>query len=349
MLITRRIDLENALLAEIIASFERPLLPALVPGEQQTRGSEVHLSDTLNPRQAVWKRLIPQPVTRQEAMLFMTGRGFEFDLSRRTTMRAGVSRFIENISCRPDFMEWPGYWDGPIEVKWRRANLAAQGEEEVEYESYLNQLAGYCALLTYDTVTHKTHDRGLLIVATPRQGQKYQDDLAPTEATFHLYEVVFTAQELERAIQVLRQRRDQISAALVRMDPSQVDLCAEWLCGKRRKEVIAKPRCVTCDREFETEYGIEKHFNSKKGAGHDIRHEEVKWHYEPRCRWYSFCQPEKVDPQRGGTRAEPERSVGQPGEHPAVGGTSGPQATPEGTEGSADVASQGAAPQEAGG
>jgi hypothetical protein len=300
--ITRRIDLEDALFAEIIASFERPLLPCLVPGETQTRGNEVHLSDTLSPRQAVWKRLLPQPVTRREANLFMTGRGFEFDLSRRTTLLPGASRFIEGISCRPDFMEWPGHWDGPIEVKWRRANLAAQGEEETEYENYLEQLVGYCALLTYDTVTHKTHDRGLLIVATPRQGQKYNDDLAPTEPTIHVYEAVFTAEELAKTIQVLRQRRDAISAALERRDASLVtQLCYEWLCGSRRKEVVKKPFCVTCDKEFATEYGIEKHLGAKTGAGHDARHEEVVWHYEPRCKWYSFCQPEKTDPMRGGT------------------------------------------------
>lgn len=301
MLITRRTDLEDALFAEIIASFERPLLPCIVPGEQQTRGNEVHLSDTLQPRQAVWKRLIPQPVTRREANLFMTGRGFEFDLSRRTTLQPGASRMIEGMSCRPDFMHWPNHWDGPIEVKWRRANLAAQGEEESDYSSYLDQLAGYCALLTYDQVTHKTHDRGLLIVATPRQGQKYNDDLAPTEPAIHVYEVVFTEAELAKTIQVLRQRREQIASALERRDASQVDLCAEWLCGKRRKEVTKKPHCVTCNREFETEYGIDKHVNSKTGRGHEVTHEEVKWHYEPMCRWYSFCQPEKTDSQRGGT------------------------------------------------
>ena len=345
MLITRRTDLEDVLFREIIASFERPLLPCIVPGEQQTRGSEVHLSDTLQPRQAVWKRLIPQPVTRREANLFMTGRGFEFDLSRRTTLLPGASRFIENISCRPDFMQWPGHWDGPIEVKWRRANLAAQGEEESDYSSYLDQLAGYCALLTFDQATHKTHDRGLLIVATPRQGQKYNDDLAPTEPAIHVYEVVFTAAELERAIQVLRQRRDQIATALERRDASQVDLCSDFLCGKRRKEQVKKPHCVTCNRDFETEYGFNKHFNSKTGAGHIGEAEVVRWHYEPRCRWYSFCQPEKTDALRGATPdASGERG---PSDNAPVGGTPGAQGTPEATGDRPAGAQESAPPQEA--
>lgn len=299
--VTRRTDLEDALYAEIFAAFEGYLPPCIVPGEQQTRGNEVHLSDLLQPRQAIWKRMLPLPPTRKDVNLWMTGRGFEFEVSRRTSLRAGVSRVIDGISMRPDFMEWPGHWDGPIEMKWRRANLAEQGKETEDYDSYLDQLAGYCALLTFDQVTHKTHDRGLLIVGTPRQGQKYHDDLAPTEPVIHVYEVVFTSDELAKSVQVLRQRRDAFTAALERRDASQADLCASYLCGKRRKEVIKKPWCVTCQREFDTEYGIDKHSKAKTGRGHEIQHEVVVWHFEPRCQWYTFCAPQKTDHTRGGT------------------------------------------------
>lgn len=281
------------MVAQIIESFQKPLPEWHLPAEQQTRGVEVHLSDLLNVRQAVFKRLLPFAPNKREVLLWTWGRGWEQELARRTQMVSGQQRTVEGISMRPDFTEWPGYWRGPIEIKARRANLAKEGEELVEYDNYVQQAWGYGALTNTSNA--------LLVVTTPRAGQVYSDPKAQTQPEIHVCEVAFTAEELQQCFEQLVKLRDQFRGAHASGDPSGLPLCYDWLCGTPTKVVTAKPRCITCNREFETQFGINKHQTSKTGAGHTVVDEQVRWNYEPRCKWYAFCRPNLVDASRGQT------------------------------------------------
>jgi hypothetical protein len=208
-------------------------------------------------------------------------------------MVSGQSRIIEGISLRPDFVEWPGFWRGPIEIKARRANLAKEGEELIEYDNYVQQAWGYGAL------TNTTN--ALLIVTTPRAGQQFNDPKAQTEPDVNVCEVAFTPEELNECFAQLVKLRDQFKGALATSDPTGLPLCYDWLCGTPTKVVTAKPRCLTCEREFETQFGINKHQQSKTGAGHAVVDEQVRWDYTPRCKWYNFCLPQLTDATRGKT------------------------------------------------
>ncbi len=63
--------------------------------------------------------------------------------------------------------------------------------------------------------------------------------------------------------------------------------------------MVKKPKCLTCDREFEGEWGLDKHVTSKTGAGHVTQAPEYETRYEPKCRWYDECAPWTDDPARG--------------------------------------------------
>lgn len=75
-------------------------------------------------------------------------------------------------------------------------------------------------------------------------------------------------------------------------------LCPAWMCGKNRKVVVRSAWCIECRSEL-AEPWASKHASTKKGEGHTVTPEEVRWEYEPRCKWYLYCEPQKVDASRG--------------------------------------------------
>lgn len=305
MNITRNAVREAALLAQIKASF----------GDNVRDG--IHLSDLLNPRRAYWGRVLPLAPSNSDVLYWTAGRGHEDVLGRIAGLQATPQRFWNGISFRPDW-ELPslvveGELD-PTEFKTRRSNLPDPGDEEVVFDSYLDQLRGYCAV--------RFQRRGNLVVLSLLEGRG-NDPLKPTEPVLAFYEVEFTEEELERERANLEDRRNQFEAVVVAasiealaaavggrqpaLDPAlhkALPLCKAWMCGKPRKIVDAKPKCLTCDatkggREFETQWGIEKHQAGKSGAGHQVVNEQSHFEFEPRCKYYVFCRPQDTDKSRG--------------------------------------------------
>lgn len=283
---------------------ERIILDALRASFTETR-TGVHLSDLLKVRQALWGRKFPLPPTDTETLYFLAGRGHEEVFARLCGVQVGASevkhvpvpgfvpgeqRVKIGISYRPDFR-----WDEePTEFKTRRSNLAKPGDEAVEYDGYLEQLKGYCAL---DNVC-----RGRLIVFSLLEGKSFANPLQPSRPELAVYEVEFTAQDLAETMMLLTERRQMFAAALADESPlpdvSSLPLCAAWMCGKNVKTIVKKGRCVTCDKELFEPF-LSRHPNTKSGAGHVIEPEQVTWEYQPRCKFYSFCRPQDTDPTRG--------------------------------------------------
>jgi hypothetical protein len=293
MELKERLDLREVFLEQLRRSFSSSTLPAYhLPEEEQARGREIHLSDLLKPRQSFWGRALPIMATQDEALLFAWGRGFELDMARRTQLVPGRREHPHGISCRPDFTEWPGHWSGVIEMKARRANLATIEEMPEKYDNYLEQMQSYCAL-------KDGWKRALLIVGTPRSGQRGDDPLAHTKPDVQIVEASWTDAELLVQRRLLIERRDALSAALLSGRYQGLPLCPPWMCGKRVKTTLEKPRCHTCNKTFETQWGIDKHTASKSGSGHDVQNERASWAYEPRCKWYDHCAPQLTDPSRG--------------------------------------------------
>ena len=292
MKIARNPALEDLLLTQLAASFDAPLPAHDCPAESP-RGNEIHLSDLLNVRQNAFKRLMPEPTTPKEAQLWMYGRGFEHEVVRRGPLVPAKSRYygFPGISYRPDFDEWPGVFSGPIELKWRRANLADDGDEASEYENYLAQIRGYSALGIYVW----PHRQAKLIVNTPRQGQSGADHFASTQPATRVYDIEFDVEELDVWRADLIHRAEDFAAVLAHRGTVQaMPLCYDWYCGGRKIETQAK--CVECDTELKGAWA-DRHTSTKKGAGHTVV--PPTWSYEARCPWYVFCRPQDTDPTRG--------------------------------------------------
>jgi len=294
--IARNLGLEERLKAEWIDSFTRPLPAVTLPAESiRDVNDHIHLSDLLNPRQSYFKRVMPMPPTAKDVQLWMYGRGFEVEVARRSSLRSGLSTVTNGISWRPDFTEWPGVFSGPIELKWRRANLAREGEEAQEYDNYLAQVGGYCSL--------GAGCHALLLVDTPRQGQSAANHLQETQPALHVLEVEFTEGELALRKKELLGLAKLFQAALdaAKKNPKKaagfaqsLPLCADWLCGA--PHVDNPGFCLECNKELVGQWA-EKHTSTKVGAGHTVR--PPTWKYDVRCPWYVFSRPELTDPSRG--------------------------------------------------
>ncbi len=261
----------------------------------------VHLSDLLKPRQSAFRRVMPLPLTASEVLYFLAGRGHEEVFARLAGVQVGASevqvvkipgfvsgeqRLKHGISYRPDFR-----WDTkPAEFKTRRSNLAEPGQESRVYDHYLEQLLGYCAL---DGVPY-----GHLIVFSLLEGRS-NDPLNPTHPELAVYDVQFSPGEMQRMDAELQKRSLEWLPALIDQRLIQnLPLCSEWMCGKNRKVVVKPAWCAQCMSAL-SEPWASKHTSTKKGEGHTVTPEEVRWEYEPRCPYYSFCEPQKTDPSRG--------------------------------------------------
>ncbi len=281
MIVTRSEKLEAVLLDELVASFSRPLPKVVLPLEGQVRGEEIHLSDLLKVRQAYWSRVLPLQPTRVEALNFTTGRAHEEILHRRIKLaswKLGERRYKHAIQYRPD-IDWDGM---PGEFKTRIRNLARPGEETVTYDGYLEQLQGYCAL--------DDNPRGRLIVLSLAEGMDINNNRVPTHRELAVYEVEFSPYDMDFMLKhILTQKADLLAARSMK-DASTLRLCPEWMCGKQRKVIDAKGRCLSpgCDTVHKMD----------RPGGHTMVPEVSHFEYDPRCKWKVLCRPELVDPTR---------------------------------------------------
>jgi hypothetical protein len=233
----------------------------------------IHLSDLLSPRQAYWQRIKPMKPTDLQIQYWLTGQGHEGAISRASGYEHAESRQWSDIHYTPDF-----FHNFPCELKTRRRNLAEEGKEAETYEHYLRQLKGYCA------VENKTH--GWLHIWALVQKQ----DDGTTKPEIGCYEIDFTREELEEERQRLIQTQAQLLCALEMKDHTILPICTSWMCGRESKTMVKKPYCETCNgREFETEWGINKHITSRTGEGHTVIMAEYETNYVKSCGWYDDC------------------------------------------------------------
>jgi hypothetical protein len=285
MQIKRSPEREEYLFKTIINSFfER----------DKDRAESIHLSDLLYPRQAYWRRKHPLPATRSEVQYWVIGRGHEDVFHHVTGLKHIEVREWEGIVYSIDF-----FLDNPNEMKTRRGYLAKDGEEPERYESYLHQLRGYCAC--------EYKQKGELWVWSLLE----KVDAYKSAPVLACYDVLFTEEELEEERKSLLTRKNGLQSALDYIfDPFIEDVpsmpwmalpaCPGWMCIDTLTTMIKKPYCKTCNREFEGEWGINKHLDSKTGKGHETEGAVFEKTVVPKCKYYPMCL---------GGESWPEKSV----------------------------------------
>jgi len=234
----------------------------------------IHLTDLMTPRKKFWQIVKPIKPTIDDILTWLPGIDFESRLKRALGIET------------PPSQQWEGIWYScdvystfPTEIKLRRRQLAEQGKEHEDYDWYLKQLLGYCA------VTNK--QQGWLIVFTPVQKV---DNSHKTKSDIDFCRVEFSIEELETERIRLRNTYALLLQSLNERDFRILPSCPDWMCGSVKKEMVKKGYCKTCDREFETEWGLQRHTESKKGKGHVIVMPEYQEIYEARCKWYKDCK-----------------------------------------------------------
>ena len=233
----------------------------------------IHLSDLLAPRKAYFQRVLPQYATDEEIMYWTTGRGHEDAILYASGYEHGEVSEWNGIYYTPDLFQ-----SLPVEIKTRRRYLAKEGKEITTYEHYLKQLKGYCA------ITNK--QKGWLWVWCL---VSKDDDSGKTKPELVCYSVTFTPEELEAERARLITTRNDLLIALERKDHSILPACPSWMCGKELRTMVKKPFCTTCKKEFETEWGMERHLSSKTGNGHKMNKPEYEVNYQKSCKWFDDC------------------------------------------------------------
>lgn len=234
----------------------------------------IHLSDLLAVRKAYWQRINPMKATIKEISYWTSGGAIEDKFLRAIGYQHGDAKQWEGIWYTPDT-----FFNFPAEIKSRRRGLAEEGKEAEYYEHYLKQLKGYCAV--------ENKQKGWLIVLSLLEKQ----DNNKTAPEWAYYDVDFMPEELEEERGRLIQTKEALGNALRESNHKNLPLCPKWMCGRELKIMEQKPICQTCGKEFETEWGMEKHLNSKTGKGHDMCPPIYRKEYEKDCKYFDDCKP----------------------------------------------------------
>jgi len=246
-------------------------------GEVQNNwGSEaregIHLSDLLAPRKKYWQTIKPMKPSLKEISYWTSGSAIEDKFLRAIGYEHGEMKEWQGIKYTPDT-----FFNFPAEIKSRRRALAKEGEEAQMYDHYLKQLKGYCAV--------ENKQKGWLIVLSLAEKQ----DNNKTMPEWRYYDVMFTKDELLEEQARLINTRASLMVALERKDHTFLPECASWMCGKTLKIMVVKPLCKTCGKEFETEWGMKKHLDSKTGKGHDMICPTFRGEHEKECKYFDLC------------------------------------------------------------
>jgi hypothetical protein len=233
----------------------------------------IHLSDLLAPRKAYWQRIKPMKPTIKEISYWTSGSAIEDKFLRAIDYQHGEVKQWGGIWYTPDT-----FFNFPAEIKSRRRGLAEEGKEAEYYEHYLKQLKGYCAV--------ENKQKGWLIVLSLLEKQ----DNNKTAPEWAYYDVLFTPEELEEERGRLISTKEALGNALRESNHTGLPLCPSWMCGRTLKIMEQKPHCNTCKKDFETEWGSEKHTSSKTGKGHEMIPPVYREEYEKDCKYWDDCR-----------------------------------------------------------
>jgi hypothetical protein len=242
--------------------------------DAERRGG-IKLSDLLYPRRSYHSKMHPMPPSDEEIQYWVVGRGHEDAVHRIAGLEKEDSKVWNGIWYGIDF-----YVGHPIEMKTRRGYLAKEGEEEDRYDSYLKQLIGYCAC--EDKMTGELWVWSLL----------EKKDAFRSAPEMACYDCTFTREEIEDEKQRLMDTKRLLMSALAGDEDAYNSFqdCPQWMCFSKDSTMITPPRCKTCSRDFQTDWGLNKHKESKGGKTHEVEFATYETKLLPRCKYFEWCK-----------------------------------------------------------
>ena len=256
----------------------------------------LHLSDLLNPKQSYWQKKKPLPPLKKEIIYWLSGKAHEGIFINVSNFERGHTEQWEGIYYSPDAylfidrgfisLTTSSIVDDLVEMKtMRRGFVVKEGEEAEKYKGYLKQLRYYCAI-------QNKIDAGLFTWYLTMMDENRRN----TDPDYFYYTVTFTEPELRESRQEILDMKELYIKAVETDNPEGLPDCEPYFCYKEKRNMIEKPRCLTCNKgegkDFETDWGIDKHINSKTGKGHEIKKAKYETVKEPRCKYGEYCKPE---------------------------------------------------------
>jgi hypothetical protein len=236
----------------------------------------IHLTDLLTPKLAFFRKTKPQYPTKKELLYWTAGRGHEQAFLDSIGYQHGETKEWNGILYTPDV-----FLNFPIEFKTRRRMLAKEGNEAETYDWYINQLRGYCAM------EDKTQGwLGVLCLVQPMK-----EDVFKTEPELAFYRVNFDVEELANERNRLSEIKRFFNLALQTNDHSALPDCPKWMCYQESNNIIAKAKCLTCDKVYTQTWRLPKHLNSPKGKGHNYTEAVIEKIQNPKCKYFNDCMP----------------------------------------------------------
>lgn len=256
--------------------FENKIIKLIQKNWENTIRKEIHLSDLLASRKAYFSRILPKPPTIEEILYFLSGNAIEKELLLILKKKHGKVKKTNGITYTVD-ARLPKI----TEIKSRRRALPKEGDEEREFDYYIQQHSGYCAL--------DGEKSGHLLVVSLAEKVDASNKTKPMLAA---YKVKYSKDDMEVVLDGLVQIKEILELALTgdQMYIESLPPCPQWMCGKSIKTMDTKPKCLTCGREFETDYGADRHKNGKKTSDHEIEPATYTYTFEPMCKWYEECR-----------------------------------------------------------
>jgi hypothetical protein len=198
---------------EHFADVVKQKLRALQLAKRRDLGSDLHISELLNPRKAYWTRTLGERVTDESIGFFITGEAFH-----RVVQDAMGLEFAEKKLTLPGIV---GTADlcGTYLCEIKTSRKWTIPEQPDPY--YVEQVTSYAAMADRDVA--------YIFVIYFTAGRKW-DGSKPSTLEMVSWKVELTDQERIDIRQKLLTEANRLNKALVKKDPLLLQLCADWMC-----------------------------------------------------------------------------------------------------------------------
>ncbi len=209
-------------------------LRALQLAKRRELGSDVHISELLNPRKAYWTRTLGERVTDESIGFFITGEAFH-----RVVQDALGTEFAEKKLTLPGIV---GTADicGTYLCEIKTSRKWTIPEQPDSY--YVEQVTSYAAMADREVA--------YIFVIYFTAGRKW-DGTKPSTLEMVSWKVELTDQERIDIRQNLLSGANRLNKALQKKDPKLLQLCADWMCAGIYQNKVQRvcPYYTECEPE----------------------------------------------------------------------------------------------------
>lgn len=225
---------------EYFADTIKQKLRALQLAKRRELGTDIHVSEILNPRKAYWTRTLGERVTDESIGFFITGEAFHKVVQDAVGLEYAEQRLqLPGIVGTADIC---GTFLCEIKTS-RKWTIPSEPDPH-----YVTQVTAYQAMadkaLSYIFVIYFT------------AGRKW-DGTKPSSLEMVAWRVELTPQERSDIRDRMLQDTARLNKALSKKDPTLLQLCADWMCAGIYKNEVTRACPYYEDCQPEGRYPIE--------------------------------------------------------------------------------------------